>query len=113
MVFEAARQNQHSKGPSDSIESVTLVGSEVPFRVCWGDHVDKCAIGPSGFEAGHGPVAEIDYDNAEHRRVLRWLRRLDPEHARLYAIPHPETLVRRPKAGSSGPKRSNGMEKER
>jgi hypothetical protein len=118
MVFDAIQENPGSDSGSqpeaaDSIESVALAGSEVLFRVCWGDHAGTCAVGPHGSEGGHDPVAEIDYDSADHRRVLRWLRKLDPAHAHPLAVPHPETLVRRPCPGVSGLDQSIDMEDKR
>ena len=77
------------------VESVVIGESGVTFRIRWGDHLDQCDVGPHGSEGGHSPVVEIDYDNADHRRVLRWFRKLDPEHNLLFAVPHPGTLVHR------------------
>jgi hypothetical protein len=77
-------------------EAVQVGESGVPFRICWGDHAERCDVDPRGMEAGHGPVAQIDYDNADHRRVLRWMRRLAADHSLPFAVPHPATLVRRP-----------------
>ena len=74
----------HSRGfPVEVAELDPDVSSDAPipsvnaFLVCWGDHTGGCALTEryASPEAAHDPWVELDYDDAGHRLLLRWLKR--------------------------------------
>ena len=92
MVTRDAPASRPAPSDEDLFESVEVGGSTVPIRICWGEHPNRCGIGPEGADPGHGPVVEIDYDDASHRRLLRWLRRINSTRSHVAAVPHTATL---------------------